>query len=43
MDKLYKIIKSKKFIISGPCALEDYDTSLNIANFANNLCQFFSS
>lgn len=39
MDKLYKIIKSKKFIISGPCALEDYDTSLNIANFANNLCK----
>jgi len=39
MDKLYDIIKSKKFIISGPCALEDYDTSLNIANFANNLCK----
>ena len=38
MDNLYDIIKAKKFIIAGPCVLEDYDTSLEIANFANELC-----
>ena len=36
MDNLYDIIKSKKFIIAGPCVLEDYDTSLEIANFTIN-------
>tara|TARA_R110001583_G_scaffold194567_1_gene365769 strand:+ start:270 stop:1043 length:774 start_codon:yes stop_codon:yes gene_type:complete len=39
MDKLYNKIKENNFIISGPCVLEDYDTSLNIANFANTLCK----
>lgn len=39
MGNLYEKIKSGKFIISGPCVLEDYDTSLMIAKFANEICK----
>lgn len=39
MDNLYDKIKSNKFIIAGPCVLEDYDTSLMIAEFADALCK----
>ena len=39
MTILYDKIKSGKFIIAGPCVLEDYDTSLMIAKFANEVCQ----
>tara|TARA_Y100000593_G_C4306354_1_gene335971 strand:+ start:1990 stop:2775 length:786 start_codon:yes stop_codon:yes gene_type:complete len=39
MDRLYDIIRSGKFIISGPCILEDYEKSLMIANFASNVCK----
>lgn len=39
MSKLYDIIKSKKFIIAGPCVLEDYDKSLMMAKFASEVCE----
>lgn len=39
VNKLYNNIKTGKFIISGPCVLEDYDTSLEIATFVENLCK----
>ena len=39
MDKLYNIIKSNRFIIAGPCVLEDYDKSLMIAKFASEVCE----
>jgi len=39
MTKLYEKIKNGKFIISGPCVLEDYDKSLMIANFASQVCK----
>ena len=35
------IPRTGKFIISGPCVLEDYDTSLEIATFVENLCITF--
>lgn len=38
MDNLYNNIKSNKFVIAGPCIMEDYDTSLKIAKFANTIC-----
>ena len=37
--ELYNKIKSNKFIIAGPCVLEDYDTSLMIAQFADAVCK----
>tara|TARA_R100000008_G_C3548043_1_gene148686 strand:- start:90 stop:887 length:798 start_codon:yes stop_codon:yes gene_type:complete len=39
LDNLYDIIKSEKFVIAGPCVLEDYDKSLMIAEFANEVCK----
>ena len=38
MDNLYDKIKSNKFIIAGPCVLEDYNTSLMIAEFVDTVC-----
>lgn len=39
MKTLYDKIKSGKFIIAGPCVLEDYDKSLMMAKFANKVCE----
>ena len=39
MNKLYNDIKSGKFIIAGPCVLEDYDKSLMMAKFASKVCK----
>ena len=39
MTDLYTQIKSGKFVIAGPCVMEDYDTCLKLATFANNLCK----
>ena len=39
MSKLYDNIKSGKFIIAGPCVLENYDKSLMIAKFASKICE----
>ena len=39
MDNLYDIIKSEKFVIAGPCVLEDYDKSLMMAKFASKVCE----
>tara|TARA_Y100000816_G_C26108368_1_gene590165 strand:- start:5738 stop:6529 length:792 start_codon:yes stop_codon:yes gene_type:complete len=38
MSDLYNNIKSRKFIIAGPCVLEDYDKSLMMAKFASKVC-----
>ena len=40
-NPLYEIMKQGQFIISGPCVLEDYDTSFEIAKFADKLCKYF--
>lgn len=37
-NKLYEKFKSGKVIIAGPCVLEDYEKSLMLANFANEIC-----
>ena len=39
MDDLYEKIKKDHVIIAGPCVLEDYEKSLMIANFANEVCK----
>ena len=39
MSKLYEIIKSKRFIIAGPCVLENYDKSLMLAKVASKICE----
>ena len=39
MNNLYDIIKSKRFIVAGPCVLEDYDKSLMMAKFASKVCE----
>ncbi len=39
MNNLYDIIKSKRFIIAGPCVLEDYDKSIMMARFASEVCE----
>tara|TARA_Y100000356_G_C11183648_1_gene248229 strand:+ start:55 stop:852 length:798 start_codon:yes stop_codon:yes gene_type:complete len=39
MSKLYDKIKSGKFIIAGPCVLEDYDKSLMMAKVASKICE----
>ena len=39
VEHLYNDIKSGKFIIAGPCVLEDYDKSLMMAKFASEVCE----
>lgn len=36
---LYEIIKSNKFVISGPCVMESYEKCSEIAEFAKNICE----
>ena len=38
-NHLYEDLKSGKVIVAGPCVLEDYDKSLMLANFANEVCK----
>ena len=39
MNSLYDKIQAGRFLISGPCVLEDYDTALKIANTVSKMCE----
>lgn len=39
MINLYKEIKKGSFVIAGPCVMEDYDTCLKLATFAESICK----
>jgi len=41
MINLYDKIKLGKFVIAGPCVMEDYDTCLKLATFADSICKKF--